>query len=396
MTICDYSDRLEIVDGELCRIVTAYDRKDQSRKLDVYREFESGKTECRNLYYSMYGYMVGFPDEINSYYKNSCCTFIQKLDDYGACNEIKKFYSFPIGEKEKSLIVSKYPDFRYVLNKYNDTIKNTMLALNIWKKHKEVEYILASGFVKVALNKAFWKLSKNKQKEIAMFIRKNPMRKDLALSDIQAIIKYNLSESEFGEYKTWCVHFGKCGYEIYKYLMKCNKADYEGLTLYRDYMALLKQTLHDRKEDYWRFPKKLQKKHDELREEVARIEELKRLETLRAKQEKYLKAVEKYLPMNYDIDGYTVFVPGTVEEIDRQAKELHQCLITCDYISRVIKGECVLVFVQKNGKPIATAELKKGNKIGQFYANELNRDNCLPTDEVRAVMNKWIGLKKAA
>ena len=140
----------------------------------------------------------------------------------------------------------------------------------------------------------------------------------------------------------------------------------------------------------------MQKKHDELREEVARIEELKRLETLKAKQEKYIKAVKNYLPMNYDIDGYTVFVPGTVEEIDRQAKELHQCLITCDYISRVIKGECVLVFVQKNGEPVATAELKKGNKIGQFYANELDRDNCLPTDKVRAVMNKWIELKKAA
>jgi hypothetical protein len=100
--------------------------------------------------------------------------------------------------------------------------------------------------------------------------------------------------------------------------------------------------LHDRKEDYWRFPKNLQKKHDELREEVARIEELKRLETLRAKQEKYLKAVKNYLPMNYDIDGYTVFVPGTVEEIDRQAKELHQCLITCDYISRVIRANACL------------------------------------------------------
>ena len=395
MTICNFTDRLEIVDNQLCRIVRA-EAKKTYKVLDVYREFENGKTECRNLYYSMYGYCVGFPDEINSYYKNSCCTFIQKLDDYGECSKIKTFYSFPIGEREKSLIVSKYPDFKYVLKKYNDTIANIMLALDIWKEHKEVEYILASGFVKVALNKAFWKLSESKRKGIAMFIRKNPAKKSLRLSDIQNIIKYNLSDSEFEKYKTWCMHYGKCGYEVYKYLVKHGKADYQGLSLYRDYMALLKQTLHDRKEDYWRFPKNLQKKHDELREEVARIEELKRLETLRAKQEKYLKAVKNYLPMNYDIEGYTVFVPGTVEEIDRQAKELHQCLITCDYISRVIKGECVLVFVQKNGEPIATAELKKGNKIGQFYANELDRDNCLPTDEVKAVMNKWIEMKEAA
>lgn len=394
MTICNFTDRLEIVNGELCRIVTAEAKKTYN-VLDVYREFESGKTECRNLYYSMYGYRVGFPGEVNSYYKKNCCTFNQKLDEYGDCNKIKAFYSFPIGEKEKGLIISKYPDFKYVLNKYSDTIENTMLALDIWKAHKEVEYILASGYVKVALSNAFWKLSENKQKEISMFIRKNPAKKSLRLSDIQNIIKYNLSDNEFESYKTWCLHYGKCGYEVYKYLVKHDKADYQGLSLYRDYMALLKQTLHDRKEDYWRFPKNLQKKHDELREEVARIEELKRLETLRAKQEKYLKAVEKYLSMNYDIDGYTVFVPDSVEEIDRQAKELHQCLVSCDYISRVIKGECVLVFVQKNGEPIATAELKKGNKIGQFYANELDRDNCLPTDEVREVMNKWLEMKMA-
>ena len=75
---------------------------------------------------------------------------------------------------------------------------------------------------------------------------------------------------------------------------------------------------------------------------------------------------------------------------------MHQCLVSCDYISRVIKGECVLVFVQKNGKPIATAELKSGNKIGQFYANELDRDNCLPTGEVREVMNKWLEMKESA
>ena len=395
MTICNFTDRLELVDNQLCRIVRG-EAKKTYKVLDVYREFENGKAECRNLYYSMYGYRVGFPDEINSYYKNSCCTFIQKLDEYGECNKIKKFYSFPIGQREKSLIVSKYPDFKYVLKKYDDTITNTMQALNIWKEHKEVEYILASGFVKVALNKAFWKLSEKKRKEIALFIRKNPTQKALRLSDIQNIIKYNLSEKDFAEYKKWCVSYGKCGYEVYTYLTKHKIADYNGLSLYRDYMNLLKQTEHDRKEDYWRFPKNLQKKHDELREEVARIEEFKRLETLKAKQEKYLKAVKNYLPMNYDIDGYTVFVPGTVEEIDRQAKELHQCLITCDYISRVIKGECVLVFVQKNGEPVATAELKKGNKIGQFYANELDRDNCLPTDEVRAVMNKWLELKEVA
>jgi hypothetical protein len=140
----------------------------------------------------------------------------------------------------------------------------------------------------------------------------------------------------------------------------------------------------------------LQKKHDELREEVAKINELKRLEKLREKQEKYGKAVKKLIGLKFDINGYSVFVPENVEEISRQADALHQCLITADYVSKVINKECILVLVQKDGVPIATCQLLKGNKIGQFYADELDRSNCLPSDEVREVMNKWIEMKEAA
>lgn len=395
MTICNFTDRLEIVNGELCRIVTA-EAKKTYKILDVYREFESGKTECRNLYYSMYGYRVGFPEDVNSLYRDKCLSFIEKLENYGPCNQIKGFYSFPVQEQEKKLIISKYPEFKYVLNKYEDTIQNTLSALRIWKEHKEIELVLASGFVKVALNRAFWRLSEGKKKEIALFIRKNPKCKDLTLSEIQTRIKHYLSDEEFNLFKRWQSLYGRCGYEIYKYLNKIGKANYDGLTLYRDYMAQLRETDHDRKDEYWKWPKDLQKKHDEVREEVERIKELERLEGLRKRQAKYLKAVKKWLGYSFDIDGYSVFVPDNVEEISRQAKELHQCLVTADYISKVIKKECVLVFIQKNGEPVATCQLLKGDKIGQFYADELDRDNCLPTDEVREVMNKWIELKEAA
>ena len=395
MTICDYTDRLEEINGELVRIVTAHARKNEN-VLDVYREFENGKCDCRNLYSSMYGYRVGFPNEVNSLYTNQCMTFVEKLDDFGDCNKIDGFTSGTLSYSEKQLIIGKYTDFAYVLKKYNGSIRNTMAVLNIWKEHKEIEMVLASGFIKVALNKSFWRLTEKKRMEIVQFIRKNPTSTSLSVNDIQTMIKYGLNTDEYGKYKSWYYRFGKVGYDVYKYLQKIGKADMAGVWLYKDYKDMLKQTDHNQNDDYWKFPKDLRKKHDELRDEIERVKAVKEAEKLKEKQSKYYGAVKELLKYNSTIEGYSVFVPDSVEEISRHAKALHQCLVTADYISKVINNECVLVFVQKNGEPIATAELKKGNKIGQFYANELDRDNCLPTDEVKAVMNKWLEMKEAA
>lgn len=41
-------------------------------------------------------------------------------------------------------------------------------------------------------------------------------------------------------------------------------------------------------------------------------------------------------------------------------------------------------------QPVATAQIHTDGTIGQFYANEIERDNCLPSDEVREAFNKWL------
>lgn len=395
MNICDYFDRLEVERGKLVRIVMANARKkkDSHKKLDVYKEYESGKCACRNLYTSLSGYRVAFPNETTSLYKEGCCSFVQKLERWGECIKMKSMPSRTLDDVEREMIVAKYPDFKYVLAKWNGSIEKTLEVLRIWKEHKEIELVLAAGFERIALNKAFWKLTEPKRKRVAEFLRKNQGMKWINLQDIQVMFNKNISYEELEEYKDWCYDNRRVGYDVYKYLKKIGKADLNGIWLYRDYQNLLAQTEHDSKDDYWKWPKDLRKKHDALREEVARINAIKDLEKLRVKQERYSEAVKKVLKNDYVINGYRVFVPATVEEIQRQALALHQCLIQCDYVSQVIDKKCVLVFVQKNGEPVATAQLLKGNKIGQFYADELDRNNCLPSKKVREVMNKWVERK---
>ena len=398
MNVCDYYDRLSVERGKLVRIVMANARKksESYKKLDVYKEYESGKCVCRNLYTSMTGYRVGFPNEVNSLYRNGSCSFFQKLDKWGECNKMMSMPSRTLVDVEREMIVKKYPGFKYVLEKWNGSIDKTLQVLRIWKEHKEIEIVLAAGFERIALNKAFWRLSEAKRKRVAAFLRNNQDKKRITLLDVQLMLNKNISYQELEKFKAWSYENLRAGYDIYKYLQRIGKADIGGVLLYRDYQDLLAQTEHDSKVDYWKWPKDLRKKHDILREEVARINAIKDMEKLKEKQAKYFNAVKKLLKNDYEIGGYRVFVPATVEEIQKQASALHQCLIQCDYVSQVIDKKCVLVFVQKDGAPIATAQILARNKIGQFYADELDRKNCLPTDEVRAVVNKWIEMKRNA
>lgn len=387
MYICDYEDKITIVYDKLCRVVvgTAKEKGYQYKTLDIYREFEGGECECRNLYFSMYGgYRVSFPGDVDCY-KN-----ITELQFYEKCNKIKCFPSHPLSDAEKSLICERYPDFRYVLNKWSASSDKVFIALSFWKEHHEIEFMLASGMESIALNKSFWKYTEKKRLEIVRFLMKSDERFScLKLKDILEVMKNNITYDEYIEYKQFYYSY-KITYGGYKYLQKIGKADYIGTCLYTDYKSLLRQTHHNAKEEYWLYPKDLQKKHDELREEVARIKAMQDKEKLRLKQGEYIKAIKKWLAKDMEIDGYTIFVPEDVTEYQYQADYLHQCLISCDYVSKVIKNECVLVFIRKNDIPIATVQLLKDKKIGQFYADELDRKNCLPSDEVRKVFNKWL------
>ena len=396
MTSCNYEDRIEVEDGKLVRVVKATSRskKQSVRTLDVYKEYEDGKTVCRNLYRGYCGgYYVGFPNDQEKYYGR---TYTMDLQDWDDCGKLNVCLSRPLSEQEKALVVGAYPEFRYVLKKWEGGIEKTMAALALWQEHKEIELVLARGFQSVALNKNFWKLTEKKRKGIALFMRRNPDLKNLSLIDIQTIMSKGLNAEEWQQYKDFCHQCGKMAYDEYKYLVKIGKANARGKFLYRDYQNLLSQTPHDSGDTYWKYPSDLQARHDRLMEEVRRIRDLEKREKIARQQEAYFKAVEKFLSVKIEDEGYTVYVPDTVEDIKLQADKLHQCLVTCDYISQVASGECILVFVRKDGNPVATAQIMRNGSIGQFYTDELDRNDCLPTEDVRRAVDGWLKLEKSS
>ena len=138
-------------------------------------------------------------------------------------------------------------------------------------------------------------------------------------------------------------------------------------------------------------PKDLKKAHDKLMEENKRVEEAMLIAARKQVNKDIKKLVAELEKYNFEKDGYSVFIAPNIEEIIKQANVLNQCLITAGYDKKMAKGNCLLVFVRKEEKPIATMEIifNKKPKIEQFYADEHDRDNCIPTKKVKELGKLW-------
>lgn len=380
-------------DGRLCRNVVAQHKHHED--LLFYKEYSDGKAECRNLYTSCYGgYCIAFPGERYSKYMHD----IAEIETWGECNKINLATS-KVTEADKITIEAVYPDFKYVLKKWkNPTKAQVMEIIPIWEKHPETETLLALGLYRIVTNKCFWKLSQKKKVELRTWLKNN---KDfditgLSLKDMQVIIKHKISFQDWKEYlEASSTCYCKLPYETFRYfkeqikdrpeIWNISNSFYAIKRIYDDYIDAVKKVGHDLRDKYWKYPKDLRGAHDKV------MEELKILEANRAK-EKFMgldKAIERYTRFNCELEGYSIVISSSQEEWTKQAETLHQCIVRMNYMKRVLDRKILLVFILKDGEPVATAELYKGKRIGQFYGNEQSRD-IFPSEEVKAVFEKWL------
>lgn len=419
MLICHYTDRIELEWGKPVRIVTAHpiNKKYADREYDFYKELDNGNAVCRNLYSSSNcGYRIAFPGvKLGGYYGTS----IAVVDAWGSLD--KKIQCWPsklLTESDKNILIWAYPDFKYVLQKWKGTRQEAMEALSIWQKHPEIELMLAAGYSNIAFNHAFWRLTEKKRKEICNWLRHNPHPEftGYTLAEVQQRVKYNLTEEQWQEFRTWNnKHYGPAvSYELYKYLKKQEERlnpDTEKTLChwiketYTDYKKSFKSPYchHDFNDDYWRFPKDLWEFHTRVNDEIntAIQEERAAREAEKAKDERNVfqrlrRVAKKYEQYNAEVDGYYIYTTGSFKDWKLQAKELHQCIVGSGYYNGMAKRKYLIVFIRKEEKPIATAQISIGEKIGtwkigQFYADERGGpNNSRPSAEVQTAFNKWL------
>ena len=162
-------------------------------------------------------------------------------------------------------------------------------------------------------------------------------------------------------------------------------------TDYEYYKDLCEYFHKDMKDEYWAHPKNLKERVNSLRIQRENIRMLEEAEQLKQKMARYTRAIKRFEGWDRTIDGYNIIIPKTVEQWQKQASVLHQCIIRMNYMDKC-NDNYILVFIYKDGEPYATCEVTdvKNGKISQFYCNESDRTNCLPTPEVRNAMFKYL------
>ena len=376
-------------------------KKGEQTNFDCYKQYETSPDVCRNLYRNFYNYLaVEFPKETVYNYRTK--RHVKRgYDEWGevCCNLNIDTPYYPT-EREKKIICDKYPAFRYVLNKWSGTRSQTMKVLKVWKEHPEVELPLSLGYYDIIFNKSFYTMKKEDLKKCYKYMNEN-RQLNLSITDLKIIVRHGEEVSDMycrakmimghsvkiSELKWLLGQYDKY-YKNKSWSLRGDMAEYKDLCEY----------FHkDMKDEYWAHPKNLRERVDDLRVQRENIRMLQREKELKQKMTRYKRVIKRFDGWDRTVDGYSIIIPKTIEQWQKQASVLHQCIIRMNYMDLVSKNR-VLFFILKGDTPIATCEVTDllEKKIGQFYADEFDRSNCLPTPEVRNAMLKYLDELKVA
>lgn len=389
--------------NEIVRIINARSnqkiipglKKGEQTNFDCYKEYETSTDVCRNLYRNFYNYLgVEFPKELVWNYKTK--RHVRRgYDDWDeVCCGVHIETTYYPTEREKKIICNKYPAFRYVLNKWSGTRSQTMAVLKVWKEHPEVELPLSLGYYDIIFCKSFYTMKKEDLKKCFKYMNEN-RQLNLSITDLKIIVRHGEEVSDMycrakmlmgrsvkiRELKWLLGQYDK----YYKNKRWSLRSDME------DYKELCEYFHKDMKDEYWAHPKNLRERVNDLRTQRENIRMLQRAEELKKKMTRYKRVIKQFDGWDRVIDGYSIIIPKTIEQWQTQAAVLNQCIIRMNYMDTVTKNR-VLFFILKGDTPIATCEVTNllEKKIGQFYADEHDRENCLPTPEVRNAMLKYL------
>ena len=151
---------------------------------------------------------------------------------------------------------------------------------------------------------------------------------------------------------------------------------------------------HDIEDEYWKYPNDPHAMHDRLLQVKQELERIRKEQELE-KEKIYWKELpviqNKVLKHPVDLgNDYMLFMPTTYEEYNKAAELLHQCILAAGYYKKVAKGQSLLFMIWKDGNPSSTLELSYDNKLLQFYGNELDRNNCKPSEYEQEAITKWL------
>lgn len=349
------------------------------------KEFESFLFTCGQWKAQYFSYPK-FRRIVKDKIRYSDTSFSDLLDfetDDMAIQTLKEFY------------LHYYKDFKYTVLKIDranityNTTKSIRHIFSLWTNYpKEIEGLYSLCLTTLATTDEYYEKSSDfKKKALKLFLRhKNFCKKysTLTLNELEGLLNtdfdvVNLDEDTLDFIHSNLYYIKNLSMKQIKYIMKNNIQADE----YDSYLKKCKKAKHDMSDSYWLFPNDFEKRMEKVMDEVSNIEKYED----EHKDEIYFETVQKFIEKNpsVKIDGYEIYIPETIEDIKFQADMLNQCLIRMDYPKKVIDNKCLLVFLRKDGEPMATCELKQ-DEIVQFRM----KSNYSVTEDMNVAMNKWL------
>lgn len=306
-------------------------------------------------------------------------------------------------------VLSIKPELKY--SQYNKTSCNPIYYVNYYKTYPEIEFLKKCDFRRLLESKRCLNRLHKGDKSFMKFLYKcyqldlvsapyetylgyykkfkGQVEKDTFIIYSDAMVlksMLNLNSYQRATIESKGIEFkGIDHYALQTYLAK-NKVRFD---YYLDYLEMAMKCGHDINDPYWRYPNNIVKAHNKVMEEIQHV----RTTESKLKYDLLHEVVVDLMKFNANVDGYDIFITDDIDVIKKQCDELYQCLITKDYVNHVIMQEEILVFIWKDGKPLATAQVFYNKSVGQFYGNERGHrygDNCKPSKEVEEAFYKWL------
>lgn len=401
---CDYKFKLKRTTNQKIYFETIAHYKE--KHIAVQRLFENGKCKERYLWDScISGWLVSFPGERLSYYYGSDKVQEIKWSDiksYKRENCAKLTHISTIDwESILNEISIKRPELKYFCKKILIGCKNVspyefLDLLNIYQVHPEIEPLIEYGYIKIALNKNLRKYKKQTINKALNYLKNNGAKINELYYEKGINLKQLLLFSKNEEYT--CEEM----YIMQRYAFKIEQVRYclRKKIEYSDYANYIKkvQEVGHTLDDYWSFPNNFQKQFDKVNNESLAIQKAQYL----SKKTMLDKGLEKFKKMSLKtqkiIKNYRLYIPYQYEDFVKQAQELNQCLIRCNYVESMNKLKDVLIFIvdDKTSKRIATAEIDYKKELLQLYGyeyndyNDLSHDKSKVTPELKEIIINYI------
>lgn len=371
-------------DGDIYFAVYAYFKKKDKYMnkfllMKLSEKEEKTKVRWANIYFTyMGGYRFIFPNKGEKLITMSS-TKHKDIPNIWALG-LSSHLAHLLGELDSRLIyLSKALEGKNILVKIQ-------LITQYRKTPYDVEMLIKNNLFQLANTKKIYQLNKGLKKKVWSKIKENLDSSEdtnrWSINEWLTAVKYDIPVSSatvmtrFRPYpeidKDKVARYLRKGFDEFVYL---------------DYLNMARRLDKNLQDDYWAFPTKLYQFHDKLMNEINALKKIGLNENYSSIEMLSEQLREKFKPMM--INGYQIDFPENIEDIIEQAKALSQCLITASYHKSMKNRELALIFIKKGEERVATVEIKKNLKVGQFYADESDRDNCLPSEEVKNAFEQF-------